>query len=135
MDSRDWKRETRNWRKEMINNFRDLQVYQKAYEVSLEIHKLSLRFPQYERDELGSQIRRASKSVAMNIAEGFGRNDSLADFKRFIVMALGSCDEVRVQLDYCKDLGYINEEQYKTYEEAYVVVGKMLTKMLKTWSK
>ena len=119
----------------MINSFRELQVYQKAYEVSLEIHKVTLKFPQYERDELGSQIRRASKSVTMNIAEGFGRNDSLADFKRFMIMAVGSCDEVRVQLDYCRDLGYINEEQHKTYEDAYVVVGKMLTKMIKTWIK
>ena len=119
----------------MINSFRDLQVYQKAYEVSLEIHKLTLKLPQYERDELGSQIRRASKSAAMNIAEGFGRNDSLADFKRFMIMAVGSCDEVRVQLDYCKDLGYINEDQHKAYEETYVVIGKMLTKMIKTWTK
>jgi len=43
-----------------------------------------------EKYELGSQIRRASKSVAMNIAEGYARNSSLQDFKRFLIMALGS---------------------------------------------
>jgi four helix bundle protein len=119
----------------MIKDFRDLIVYQKAYQVSLELHKKTLKFPQYEQYELGSQIRRASKSVTMNLAEGFGRNDSLADFKRFMVMALGSCDEVRVQLDYCKDLRYINEDEHTAYEEKYVEIGKMLTKMLKTWQK
>jgi len=119
----------------MIKDFRDLIVYKKAYEISLEIHKMSLKIPQFEKDELGSQIRRASKSIAMNIAEGFGRNDSLADFKRFMVMAQGSCDEVRVQLDYCRDLGYITKAEHDAYEKTYVEVGKMLTKMIKTWQK
>ena len=117
----------------MIKNFRDLKVYQRAYENSLEIHRISQNFPKYEQIELGSQIRRATKSIAMNIAEGFGRNDSLADFKRFMTIALGSCDEVRVQLDYCRDLSYITGEQYTTFEQEYTEIGKMLTAMRKTW--
>ena len=52
-----------------------------------------------------------------------------------MIMVLGSCDEVRVQLDYCKDLGYIDEKQHEAYEEVYVQIGKMLTKMLKAWAK
>ena len=118
-----------------IMSYRDLRVYQKAYGNSLEIHKLSLRFPQHEQYELGSQIRRATKSIAMNIAEGYGRKESLADFKRFIVMALGSNDEVRVQLDYCNDLGYITEEQHRLYTEEYDKIGKMLNTMLQSWRK
>ena len=114
-------------------NFRDLKVYQRAYCSSVKIHQLSLTFPAFEQHELGSQIRRASKSIAMNIAEGYGRNNSLADFKRFITMAIGSNDEVRVQLDYCRDLGYITAEQHKHYEEEHVVIGKMLSKMLQNW--
>ena len=119
----------------MIRDYKDLIVYQKAYQSSLDIHKMSLQFPSFERDELGSQIRRATKSIPMNIAEGFGRNDSLADFKRFLVMALGSCDEVRVQLDYCKDLGYITQDDYEAMSQKYDEIGRMLSKMLKDWKK
>ena len=116
-----------------MKGFKDLNVYQMAYKNSLEIHKISLTFPKIEQFELGSQIRRATKSIAMNVAEGFGRNGSTADFKRFITMALGSCEEVRVQLNYCKDLEYISEEQYNKYEDEYLRIAKMLTKMLQTW--
>ena len=120
----------------MIKSFRDLIAYQKAYQLSLELHKLTLNFPKLEQHELASQLRRASKSVAMNIAEGFGRKSysSLADFKRFMIVALGSNDEVRVALDYCKDLGYISQEQYTTYENACCEIGKILSTMLKTWN-
>ena len=114
-------------------NFRELRVYQKAYANSLEIHKVSMEFPKYEQYELGSQMRRASKSVAMNVAEGYGKGYSKAEFKRFLMMALGSNDEVRVQLDYCRDLGYITSEQHSHYEAECVAVGKMLTTMLKKW--
>ena len=117
----------------MIKSFRDLIVYQKAYALSLDMHKLSLGFPKFEQFELASQIRRSSKSVAMNIAEGFGKNASLPEFKRFMKIALGSCDEVRVQLDYCKDLGYISLEQYNLYENLCLEIVKMLVSMLKNW--
>ena len=120
----------------MIKNFRDLFAYQKAYQLSLEIHKLTLNFPKIEQYELGGQLRRASKSVAMNIAEGFSRKSysTLADFKRFIKIALGSNDEVRVGLDYCKDLGYISQAQYELYEKSCIEVGRLLMSMLQKWT-
>ena len=119
----------------MIKNFRDLVVYQKAYALSLEIHKLSLKFPNIERFELASQIRRSSKSIALNIAEGFGKNSSLPEFKRFMKIALGSCDETRVCLDYCRDLGYITQTQYESYEALCLEIVKMLVSMLKNWKQ
>ena len=115
----------------MIKSFRDLKVYQKAYTVSLKIHEISLKLPDFEKHELGSQIRRASKSVAMNIAEGYARNASAKDTKRFFIMALGSCEEVRVQIDYLKDLKYLCEEESKELEQEYIEIGKMLVAMLK----
>ena len=120
----------------MIRSFRDLIAYQKAYKLSLEMHSLTLNFPKFEQFELAAQLRRASKSVAMNIAEGFSRKSysTLADFRRFIRMALGSNDEVRVQLDYCKDLGYISESEYNAFEESCIEIGKLLTSMLKNWT-
>ena len=116
-----------------MNNFTDLKVYERAYESSLEIHKMSLRFPQMEQYELGSQIRRASKSVAMNIAEGYGKRDSLAEFQRYLTIALGSNDEVRVGLRYCKDLGYISEEEYVRHDAEHIEIGKMIRKTRQSW--
>ena len=120
----------------MVNSFRDIVAYQKAYALSLELHKVTLNFPKLEQHELANQLRRASKSVAMNIAEGFGRKSygTIADFKRFVIIALGSNDEIRVQLDYCKDLGYISQEQHASYETACKEIGKLLSTILKTWT-
>ena len=117
----------------MMESFRELLVYQKAYRYSLEVHKKSMSFPKHEQIELGDQIRRASKSVALNIAEGFGKQSSMAEFKRYLMMARGSCDEVRVELDYCEELGYISEEEHNYYEQGYIEIGKMLTSMIKKW--
>ena len=117
----------------MIKGYEDLKVYQRSYKSSLDVHKLSLSFPKHEKQELGGQIRRSTKSIAMNIAEGYGKRSSVAEFKRYIVIAIGSCDEVRVQLDYCKDLGYIDAEQHKTLKDEYVEIGKMLMGLYKVW--
>ena len=119
----------------MIETFKDLKVYQKAYEMSLRIHKIANRFPSFERVELGGQIRRATKSIALNIAEGFGRQSSLEDFKSFLKIALGSCQEVKVLLDYSKDLGYMTEEEHNELMKEYEEVSKMLVKMIKDWKK
>ena len=117
----------------MIKSYRDLIVYKKAYNISLKIHEISLRLPDFEKYELASQIRRASKSISMNIAEGYARNASPQDVKRFFIMALGSCEEVRVQIDYLKDLRYITEEQKEEIEREYIEIGKMLVAMIKKW--
>ena len=117
----------------MIKSYDDLEVYKLAYESSLEIHRLSLTFPKLEQFELASQIRHATKSIALNIAEGYGKRTSKAEFKRYLTMALGSNDEVRVQLRYCKDLGYITEAQYAEHEKCHVSIGKMLSKLIQIW--
>ena len=118
----------------MIKSFEDLEVYQRSYNASLKIHKLSLSFPQFEQFELGGQLRRATKSIPLNIAEGYGKKASAAEFKRYLTMALGSNNEVRVQLKYCKDLGYINDAQYSEYDDEYVGIGKMLARLLQAWN-
>ena len=119
--------------KESRGGFRELKVYQKAYEASLEIHHKSLTFPSYEQMELGGQIRRSSKSVVYNIVEGYGRNSTAAEMKRFLMMSRGSCDETRVQLEYCKDLGYITKEEQEVFEKRYIEIGKMLSSMIRNW--
>jgi four helix bundle protein len=90
-------------------SFEDLEVFKRAYRLSLEVHLESLNFPKIEQRALGDQIRRASKSIPANIAEGFGKQrQSAAEFKRFLMVAMGSADEMRVWVRYCLDLGYID---------------------------
>ena len=119
----------------MIETYKDLKVYQKAYEASIKVHRIANRFPSFERVELGGQIRRATKSIALNIAEGFGRQGSLEDFKSFLKISLGSCQEVKVLLDYSKDLGYINKDEYDKLMKDYEEISKKLVKMIKEWKK
>ncbi len=118
-----------------IRSYRELRVYRKAYEVALEVHRVSLGFPAPEQREIGRQLRQATKSIPANIAEGYGRKASPNDFKRFLQIALGSCDEVRVWLDFCRDLGYLEEESYGRWVRAYEEVGKGLNKLLQVWQK
>src|SRR5690554_4256790 len=93
----------------MISSYRDLEVYQNSYTLALQIHKMTQNYPDYERYEIGRQLRKAAFSVPMNIAEGYGKKESEAEFKRFLKMSLGSCNEVQVLIDMSKDLQYINE--------------------------
>ena len=70
----------------MSGSFRDLQVWQRAIQMSLAIYRLTLEFPKEELFGLTSQVRRAGVSVASNIAEGYGRN-STGEYKQFLGMA------------------------------------------------
>ena len=74
-----------------VSSFEDLEVFQRAYRVSLELHRESLRFPKIEQYALADQLRRASKSICANIAEGFAKQRrSSAEYRRYLLMAIGS---------------------------------------------
>ena len=110
-----------------VVSFEDMEVFRRAYRVSLEIHRTSLAFPRVEQRALADQIRRASKSICANLAEGYGRQKgSKAEFKRFIRMAIGSSDEMRVWLRYAFDLGYIDEPTWQGWRDEYQVITRML---------
>ena len=108
-------------------SFEDLEVFKRAYRLSLEIHRASLKFPALEQRTLADQVRRASKSICANLAEGFAKQrQSRAEFKRFLQMALGSSDEMRVWLRYCFDLCYISEELWERWRTEYREISRML---------
>ena len=73
--------------------YKDLEVYQKAHALGVKIHHFSLGLPKIEQFEIGSQLRRSSKSMSANIVEGFGRKRYKAEFVRFLVFAHSSCNE------------------------------------------
>ena len=110
-----------------VKTFEDLEVFKRAYRVSLELHKASLQFPRIEQFALADQIRRASKSVPGNIAEGFGKQrGSTAEFRRYLLMAVGSSDEMQVWLKYCADLDYIDREICEAWRDEYRQIARML---------
>src|SRR6202023_2993106 len=114
-------------RQTAVSTFEDLEVFQRAYRISLEVHRASLKFPEVERHVRGDQIRRASKSICGNIAEGFGKQRrSSAEFKRYLLMAIGSAEEMRVWPRYCLDLKYVDKETCVRWRDEYRQIARML---------
>jgi four helix bundle protein len=118
-------------KRKRVVSFEDLEVFQRAYRLSLEIHRASLTFPTVEQRALADQIRRASKSICANIAEGYGRQKrSKAEFRRFLQMAVGSSDEMRVWVRYALDLGYIEQATWQQWRDEYQTTVRMLQSLL-----
>ena len=116
--------------------FEDLEVFRRAYRISLEVHSKSLEFPAIEQRALADQVRRASKSICANIAEGFAKQGALAvEFRRFVSIAIASSDEMRVWVWYCLDLKYIDEATWQRWRDEYHEISKMLQGLSKSWRK
>lgn len=114
----------------LIKDVRDLVVFKKAYQVSLDIHKATLLFPKIEQYALADQLRRSSKAICANLAEGFGKQHySKAEFGRFIAIAEASVTETQVWLQYAYDLGYIVDVQFLQWDKDYRIVKSMLYKL------
>ena len=103
-----------------------LKVFEKAYQSSLEMHRFSQNLPKTEQYELASQLRKSSKSICANLVEGFGKRESDRERLRFLRIAIGSTEEVKLWLTYCRDLGYLHEEKYQQYHADYEEIAKML---------
>jgi four helix bundle protein len=112
---------------EWARTFEDLDVFRRGYALSLEVHRASLEFPRIEQFALADQVRRASKSICANIAEGFGKQrQSRSEFHRFVSIAIGSADEMQVWTLYCRDLGYIERDVAERWQGEYREIARML---------
>ena len=112
--------------------YSELDVYKRAYKLAIEIQKFSLGLPKYLHNDIGSQIRRASRSIPSQIAEGFSRNKSNKDKKNFLRDALGSNEEILFNLKFMKDTDLISSEKYDYFFDEYVICGKQLTNLMKS---
>ena len=118
----------------MIKSVEDLDVFRRSYDLALHIHKASSTFPDIEKFGMASQVRRASKGICANIAEGYGKQSrSTPEFKRFLSMAAGSCEEMRLWLNFCKDLEYITEDEFERWYTEYDEIIKMLHGLMNKW--
>ncbi len=113
-----------------MQGYRDLKVYQLAYKSAMDIFDESKAFPKDERYSLTDQIRRSSRSVAANIAEGYRKRQYPKMFVSKLADADGEATETQVWLDFARDCGYLTAECHAELFKAYEDVGKMLGMMM-----
>ena len=112
-----------------MQDFKNLQVWQKSHALTLKVYRLTQGFPAEERFGLTSQLRRASVSVESNLAEGSSRGSDV-DFRRFVQMALGSASEVECQLLLARDLGFLPAADHLVVEQEIQQIKRMLIRLL-----
>ena len=113
-----------------LHGHRDLKVFNLAYELAMQIFKLSKAFPQEERYSLTSQIRRSSRSVVANIAEGFRKTRYPNMFVSKLADSDAEATETQVWLDFERDCEYLSAEQHKDLVGRYEEIGMMLQSMM-----
>jgi four helix bundle protein len=116
-----------------IRGYRDLEVYKRAMNLLAPPHTVARRLPAHERFELASQLRRASKSIPANIAEGYGKKDSAREFKAYLNNALGSANEVMVHLEIASALQYVPDGDIQDLIDEYTVLAKQLHRLRENW--
>lgn len=116
-----------------MKDFRELEVWHKAHELTLAVYRVTQKFPKAEIYGLISQMRRASYPVAANIAEGCGRKTD-ADFARYLQNAFASASELEYFLILASDLELLHKSDYQTLSAQTVEVKKMLAAFIRRLS-
>ncbi len=119
-----------------MKSYRDLEIYNLSFELASQIHYISLQLPKYENYELGSQIRRSSKSIVFNIVEGFGRRRYKKELIRFLIFAHASSDEVICQLEMIASLHKSIEgieELLSSFERLSIKIYYFIRYVEKNW--
>ena len=119
----------------MIQSYKDLDVYKRSYGLVLKMYKVAMTLPKEEQYVLSNQLRRAAISIPLNIAEGYGRKSSEAEFKHFLRISLGSCNEVRVLVDMLKDLCLVEAKLHEELAGEYTILAKQLYRLIHKWQK
>ena len=119
----------------MGGSFKDLKAYSLAYEAAMEIFESSKGYPKEEKYSLVDQMRRASRSVCANIAEGYRKRDYPKHFALKMTDADAEASETTVWLDFAKDCGYLDATSHRNLTEKYEEIGRILGGMIKNPEK
>jgi four helix bundle protein len=113
--------------------YNELDVYKLAYRLALDIHPMTESFPKHEQfGGMADQLRRSSKSICANMAEGLSKyGGSNADERRFLSIALGSVEESCVWLNFSRDLGYLAADRVDELVKDYEEVARMIFALMK----
>ena len=114
-----------------MESWKELKVWQKAHELTLEIYSLTAKFPGTERFRLTDQLCRAAASVPANIVEGQSRQTT-KEYVHFLYNARGSLEETRYHLLLAKDLQLLDSDTYASMESNYTAVSKMLNGLIQS---
>jgi four helix bundle protein len=117
----------------MIQSFRDLEVYQLAKKLANMIFEVSKKIPPDEKYSLTDQIRRSSRSVKANIAEGWGKKVYIDVFKRHLIDSMGSKDETLSWLESAFDCKYISDKEFERLTKEYDTLGGKIYKLWENW--
>ncbi len=117
----------------MARDVNSLEVFRRAYTLSLDIHHASLLFDKIEQyGGVADQLRRSSKSVCALLVEGAGRqSESNTEFRRYVRMAIGSADEAKLWCQYAEDLGYVRHDMAQSWRDDFTELARMLQGLLK----
>ncbi len=108
-----------------MNSYRDLEIYKLAFELAVRVHNATLKLPKFELFEQGTQIRRSSKSVKDQIAEGYGRRRYKAEYIKFLIYSHSSCDEALSQLEMLIAT-YPEVADFQSLSAEYNILGKKI---------
>jgi four helix bundle protein len=112
-----------------MSDFRKLTVWQKSYQLTLNIYQSTSSFPKEELFGMTSQIRRAAASIPANIAEGSGRGSD-TELRRFCHIALGSANELEFFMLLSRDIHYLEISHYNKLNEVILEVQRMLASLI-----
>jgi len=109
-----------------MKSYKDLEIYQLAFQYAIEVHHLSLKLPKFELYEQGGQVRRSSKSVKDTIVEGYGRRRYKQEFIRYLTFSHASLLECVSQLETIQEIYKEYQEQAKDLILRYNNLGKKI---------
>ena len=100
------------YEKKTVKTYKDLNVFQQSYQLAMQIFEITKNFPKEEMYSLTDQIRRSSRSIPVNIVEGWAKRKYENVFLRHLNDSNGSCEETKIWLDFSKDCRYIGTNEY-----------------------
>jgi four helix bundle protein len=114
-----------------VKDFKDLRVWIKAHELTLDIYRVSRAFPADERFGLTSQLRRAASSIGANLAEGCGRSSD-GELHRFLQIARGSASELEYHLLLVRGLKIVSQSDFQALQHQVIEIERMLTSLVQS---
>ena len=116
-----------------VSRYTDLQVYQLALELAVGMHRRLHDFPTEERRRSVDQLSRSSAAIGAHIAEGWGRKASVADFKRYLRMALGEVQETKYWVEFSTRVGFLDEDEGRRWWKSYDELAAKTYQLIDTW--
>jgi four helix bundle protein len=113
-----------------MQSYKDLEIYQLAHRLAIEIHSVSLTLPRFELYEEGSQIRRASKAISANLVEGYTRRKYKADYLRFLTYAHAECNETIEHLELLVATASLSAEQGVPLRDDYTILSRKINRFI-----